>query len=215
MLIPYQTLLSTLCSELEIKKTDVILEAGCGTGNLALMIKNNGSKVIGLDNCNVALELYRTKDPVANTILGNLTDILPFPNNYFDKIVSNNTLYIIDKGKQILALKELYRILKPGGKIVISNPIITGSPIKIYLSHIKLSIKATGVLKTIKVLLRMLLPTTKIFWFNMKIKKMYHYSLFELNGQKNLLMQSGFIKISPTKLVYADQNILNSAFKPI
>jgi len=38
LLIPYQELLNTICDELDIKPGEKILEAGCGTGNLALKI---------------------------------------------------------------------------------------------------------------------------------------------------------------------------------
>ena len=44
---------------------------------------------------------------------------LPFPDNKFDRIVSNLVLgYISDP---LAALKELYRVLAPGGRMVISN----------------------------------------------------------------------------------------------
>ena len=39
LLIPYQELLNTICDELEIRPEERILEAGCGTGNLALKVE--------------------------------------------------------------------------------------------------------------------------------------------------------------------------------
>jgi ubiquinone/menaquinone biosynthesis C-methylase UbiE len=216
LLIPYQELLETICNELEIKPGERILEAGCGTGNLALKIKERGAEVIGLDNCKEALEIYQKKDPNAKLVLADLREKLPFPDNYFDKIACNNTLYIIPKEKQLDVLKEFYRILKPEGKIVITNPIKGGKPIKIYLEGIKRSLQRNGFLKTLKNMILMFSPTIRILYYNFQIKKESEkggYVFFKFDEQKELLKKMGFSAITRTRLVYAKQNILNTAIK--
>jgi ubiquinone/menaquinone biosynthesis C-methylase UbiE len=216
LLIPYQELLETICNELEIKPGEKILEAGCGTGNLALKIKERGAEVIGLDNCKEALEIYRKKDPNANLVLADLREKLPFPDNYFDKIACNNTLYIIPKEKQIDVLKEFYRILRSKGKIILVNPKKGAKPIKIYFEGVKKSLKKNGLFKTIKNVSLMAIPTIKILYYNRLILKECEknsYKFFDFNEQKELLKKVGFINISETKLVYGDQNILNSGIK--
>jgi ubiquinone/menaquinone biosynthesis C-methylase UbiE len=218
LLIPYQELLETICDELDIKPGEKILEAGCGTGNLALKIKERGAEVIGLDNCKEALEIYKKKDPKAKVVLADLREKLPFPDNYFDKIASNNTLYAIPKEKQLDTLKEFYRILKPGGKIVISNPKKSSNPLKIYFKGIKQSLKQRGSIKTFKKMLLIIIPTLKMFYYNRKILKnnKHHFlDFFDYDEQKKLLDQTGFINISETELVYAQQVFLNSGFKPL
>src|SRR4030042_5882426 len=95
-----------------------------------------GAKVLGLDNCKEALDIYRKKDPTAELVLADLTEKLPFPDNHFDKIASNNTLYAIPREKQIITLREFYRILKPGGKILLSNTKKGWKPLKIYIQGI-------------------------------------------------------------------------------
>lgn len=216
LLIPYQELLETICAELEIKPGEKILEAGCGTGNLAIKIKEKGGDVIGLDNCKEALEIYKEKDPNAKILLADLTKNLPFSDNYFDKIVCSNTLYIIPKEKHLSVLKEFYRILKPQGKIVLVNPVKGGSPIKIYLEGIRKSLKRNGCWKTLKTLILMIAPTIQILYYNSKIRKedekgSYHF--FDFNEQEKLLQKTGFRTISQTKFVYANQSILNVAVK--
>ena len=171
LLIPYQELLETICQELEIKPGEKILEAGCGTGNLALKIKERGAKVVGLDNCQEALDIYRKKDPTAELVLADLAKKLPFPDNYFDKIASNNTLYAIPREKQLFTLKELYRILEPLGKIIIANPKKRAKILPIYFLHIKESLKKVGFQKTLKNLLKVFLQTIKMIYFNLQIKK--------------------------------------------
>jgi len=216
LLIPYQELLGTICEELEIKPGEKILEAGCGTGNLALKIKERGGEVIGLDNCQEALDIYLKKDPTAKVVLADLREKLPFPDNYFDKIACNNTLYIIPKEKHLETLKELYRILKLDGKIVIVNPHEKNKIFKIYIAGITASLRKNGLITTLRKIIQFLPDTIKIFYYNYFIDKemrcgKYHF----LNGkvQKELLNSAGFKNISDGKLIYANQNILFSARK--
>lgn len=213
LLIPYQELLETICDELEIKPGERILEAGCGTGNLALKIKERRVEVIGLDNCQEALDIYRKKDPTAKLVLADLREKLPFPDNYFDKIASNNTLYIIPKEKQLGVLKELHRILKPGGKIVLANLKKGWKSGKIYIKGVKENLKRERFFLTVMKILKLIPPTLRIFYYNYLIKKESQYYFFTSNEQKDLLKRAGFKNVSETKLIYADQGILNSGFK--
>ena len=62
----------------------------------------------------------------------------------------------------------------------------------------------------------MIIPTIKILYYNQLIKKesekgSYHF--FNFNEQKELLEKVGFINISETKLIYADQSVINVASK--
>jgi len=53
-------------------------------------------------------------------IKSNIWD-LPFENNFFDKVIFMATLHCIkDKEKRIKSLKEVYRVLKPKGKVLIT-----------------------------------------------------------------------------------------------
>ncbi len=213
--VPYQELLQEIITELEINSGELILDAGVGTGNLAVLMEKAGAKVMGLDFSQEALNAYKNKNSRAQTILHDLTQKLPFQNNYFNKIVSNNVLYNIPKEKRLNIIMELKRVLKPGGKIVLSNLHKGFKPIKIYIATIKENIKRFGVFNTIKLIFKMLIPTIKMFYFNFFIQKEYKFSkkLFDFEEQKNLLEKAGFTDVSDTRLVYAGQGILNSGYK--
>lgn len=213
LLIPYQELLETICQELEIKPGEKILEAGCGTGNLALKIKEGGAKVIGLDNCKEALDIYRKKDPTAELVLADLTEKLPFPDNHFDKIASNNTIYTLPKEKQLEIMKEFYRVLKPNGKIVLGNLKKKWKPGKIYIEGIKRDLEKNGFFLTFLKVFRLTIPTIKILFYNQQIKKESQYYFFDLNEQKKLLERTNFKNITETKIIYAGQSLLNNAHK--
>jgi len=216
LVVPYQELLQGIIKETDIREGDLVLDAGGGTGNLALILEKQGAKVINLDFSQEALEIHKKKNPHGQMILHNLTQKLPFPDNKFDKVISNNTLYNLPREKRLETMLELKRVLKPKGKIVLSNIHKGFRPIKIYIAAIKENIKRYGILNTIKLVFKMIVPTIKMFYYNFIIQKEHKFNknnLFDFNEQKELLNKTGFKNISETKLVYASQGILNGATK--
>jgi len=216
IVIPYQELLREIIKEVEIKKNDLILDAGGGTGNLSLLIEKEKAKVINLDFSQEALNIYKKKNPQGQIILHDLMHKIPFPDNHFDKIVSNNTLYNIPREKRLDVMIELGRVLKPKGKIVIANIHKNFKPIKIYFDTIKENIKREGIFNTVKLILKMFVPTIKMFYYNFIIQKEHKFNkdnLFDFDEQEKLLEKAGFACVSETKLVYANQGILNNAIK--
>lgn len=213
LLIPYQELLDDMCEALEIKPGELVLEAGCGTGNLALKIKERGGNVIGLDNCQPALDIYRKKDPSANSVLADLSKPLPFADNYFDKITSCNTLYTFPLETQKLILKEFLRILEPGGKIAVENPVKGWSAFRIYEYGVEKEIKQNGYFGALKKVLKLVAPTVKVFYYNSKIKNESNYNFLKAEEQIALLENAGFHEVSSARLTYAGEGILNTAVK--
>lgn len=216
LVIPYQELLDSIVHELDIKKGDLILDAGCGTGNLAVKMTAKGAKVIGIDNCIEALDIYRQKDPKAEILVHDLTQSLPFPDNYFDKVASNNVIYALPKEMRNEIIKEIYRVLKPGGKVVISNVHRGFKPVLIYKDTVKIEKARKGLFNTIILVLRMSIPTMKMLYFNKLIvaeNKGGNFDFMENNEQINLLRENKFNKISENLSVYSNQAILNSGIK--
>lgn len=216
LVIPYQELLGEITKEADIKKGELVFDAGSGTGNLAMKIKEAGGGVIGMDISKEGIEAHKQKDLEARTFLGSLTEKLPFQSEYFDKICSNNVIYTIPQEKRDGLMKELFRVLRPGGKIVITNIHHGFSPLKIYFEHIKKEKKKKGLAFVVRNIAMLASPTIKMFYFNRKIKKEHHegdFSFFAPDEQRELLERAGFKNISKTKSVYADQGILNSGYK--
>lgn len=216
IVIPYQELMRELLYNLNVKKNDLILDAGSGTGNLAILIKRRGGNVICIDSIEECLEIYKQKDPNAVVYKCDLTTKLPFPDNFFDKIVSNNVLYLIHPDKRGFVLKEFYRVLKPGGKIVLSNLRAGWKPIKIYLAHLSKEYEKNGLIKLVMKMTQMFVPTVKMFYYNAKIIREGNQGDFKFmkEGEQRILLQKyGFKDISKDKYVYADQAVLNFGFK--
>jgi len=74
--------------------------------------------------------LKRAKENLQRTDFKNVTfmeasaEKLPFPNEDFDVVISNGVFNLIP-GK-VKALSEVYRVLKPGGRMMIADQILTG-----------------------------------------------------------------------------------------
>lgn len=216
LVIPYQELLQTLCDYLDIQDGDKILDAGSGTGNLMIKIQERGGMPMGVDFSREGISRHKQKDPTANVLICDLTNGLPFENNYFDRVVSNNVLYSITPQERDKIVKEFLRVLRPGGKIVISNMKEDWKPMKIYISHLHGDFKKNGLSRLLLKVIKMCLPTVQMFYYNSKIKKegIESYRFMRSNEQKGLLKKNGFTEISDDIIVYAGQAIMNTAIKP-
>ena len=216
VLEPYQKLLGAFAEKLGNVRGKKILDAGAGTGNLAVLLEKRGAKVVGLDFSKEGLEIFKRKLPNSRAIFHDLTKPLPFPDESFDAVVSNNTIYTLPPEVRSAVFKEFFRVLKPNGKIVVSNVHEGWKPFAIYLTHIRWSIKEKGIIKTIADIFRLLIPTLKIFYYNFLIQREnrnHTYSFIKPDEQRKLLQSAGFSDISENHFVYANQAILNFAEK--
>src|SRR5262245_52628369 len=94
----------------------VILDAGCGTGgNLEWLARYAGNgHVVGIDLISTAIEFCR-KRTHERLALASVTD-LPFGAGSFDLVTSFDVLVQIpDGGSDERAMREMFRVLKPGG----------------------------------------------------------------------------------------------------
>jgi len=105
--------------ELDLKKSDVVLDAGCGYGRLSKSIVGNVSKVIGIDINPENISF--SKDYVKGNFEGSVVDlslgVLPFPDKSIDKIVFDNVLMFFDEKTQWAIFKEVKRVLKANGVV--------------------------------------------------------------------------------------------------
>ncbi|MFD4366450.1 class I SAM-dependent methyltransferase [Rhodococcus sp. NPDC058521] len=103
-----------------------VLEAGSGEGYGANMIADVAAKVTGLDYDISAVEHVRSRYPRVEMIHGNLAE-LPFEDASVDVVV--NFQVIEHLWDQAQFLRECFRVLKPGGELLVSTPNrITFSP---------------------------------------------------------------------------------------
>ncbi|KAA0241584.1 MAG: methyltransferase domain-containing protein [Candidatus Brocadia sp. AMX2] len=114
------TLRETL-KRLDINPTDKILDIGCGTGSLLQAITEGYPqvKVVGVDLSIEMLRIARNKQIKDSPLIACQARCLPFRSESFDKVVSCNAFHYLRKPEECLA--EIARVLKPQGRIVITD----------------------------------------------------------------------------------------------
>ncbi len=115
----------------EIKEGECVLDIGCGSGvdtMIAAKMVGPTGRVVGIDMSSEMVDRARQ-----NLNLTNLENVsfqessaenLPFPAQDFDVVISSGVFNLIpDKLK---ALKEVFRIMKPGGRLMMADQVLTG-----------------------------------------------------------------------------------------
>ncbi|MEM2089797.1 MAG: class I SAM-dependent methyltransferase [Candidatus Pacearchaeota archaeon] len=105
-----------------IKKGSIVLDVGCGFGRNIKAISTIAKKIVGTDNDKNLFEKIRKKLSKFKNVEVFLEDAkkMHFPNNMFDyTICMGNTFGNFGKDK-VKILKEMQRVTKKGGKIIIS-----------------------------------------------------------------------------------------------
>jgi SAM-dependent methyltransferase len=97
-----------------------ILDAGCGTGGMAARLRPYG-QVFGIDLAPYAVAVCREGRGLRETAVASITD-LPFPDNSFDYAVSLDVISDAGTGNDALAVAELARVLRPGGRACLNLP---------------------------------------------------------------------------------------------
>ncbi|MFD8599951.1 class I SAM-dependent methyltransferase [Kitasatospora sp. NPDC059646] len=100
-----------------------LLDVGTGPGTVAAAACDRGAEVHAVDAEPSMVELARRTAPAAHVELAALPE-LPFPDARFDAVVANFVLNHV--GRPLLALAELRRVLRPGGRLALT--IWSGTP---------------------------------------------------------------------------------------
>jgi ubiquinone/menaquinone biosynthesis C-methylase UbiE len=110
----------------EIQPGAKILEVGCGTGTVSLAAKKKAGpagQVVGIDIAPDMIQQARRKAAKAGLDVRfevERIEAIPFPDNQFDLVLSSLMLHHIhgDAAKQ-QGMREIFRVLKPGGRLFI------------------------------------------------------------------------------------------------
>ncbi len=115
----------------KIKKGDVVIDLGSGAGNdcfIARAETGESGKVIGIDFTPAMVDKARTNAEIRgfNNVEFRQGDIenMPVTANVADVIVSNCVLNLVPNKKAVL--KDIMRVLKPGGHFSISDVVLVG-----------------------------------------------------------------------------------------
>lgn len=173
-----------------IRPGDVVIDLGSGAGNDAFIARHEAGetgKVIGIDFTPAMIERARQNAEVRgfNNVEFRQGDIenMPVSANTADVIVSNCVLNLVPDKNAVI--KEIYRVLKPGGHFSISDIVLDGElPVEIREAAEMYAGCVAGA-----------------------IQKQVYLELVEVNGFKNITVQKD-------KTIVIPDDILNQYLSP-
>jgi ubiquinone/menaquinone biosynthesis C-methylase UbiE len=111
-----------LIEQAEIKRGFRVLDIGCGTGSMAILIKrmHPEAEVVGIDPDPSALSLCKRKASRAGLSIEfdrGFADHMPYADASFDRVFSSFMFHHLDADEKTATLGEIRRVLKPGGSL--------------------------------------------------------------------------------------------------
>lgn len=115
-----------LVEQARIPEGAEVLDVGCGTGTLALMVKRRVPtvKLTGLDADPDILAIAKRKaarDGLAIVFDQGFSYALPYDADRFDRVLSSLFFHHLDRGGKERTLREVCRVLKPGGELHVGD----------------------------------------------------------------------------------------------
>jgi SAM-dependent methyltransferase len=99
-----------------------ILDLGAGCGYLLEAANRWGIPCIGLEGSPDAIEMAKERFPTIDIRLHRLSNDIPFHSNCFQTVVLNQVIEHLESETMRHTLLEAYRILRPGGMMLITSP---------------------------------------------------------------------------------------------
>lgn len=115
-----------LVEQAGIGKGSRLLDIGCGTATLTILIKkiHPEADVTGLDGDPEILQMARKKVTKASLDIKldlGLSFELPYPDRSFDRVVSSLVFHHLTRENKARTFKEIFRILSPGGELHVAD----------------------------------------------------------------------------------------------
>lgn len=139
-LYPYRHLLELTYQRLDVRSGQAVLDVGCGSGNLLKLIQEKGVSDVsltGVDDSSTMLKRAKRKLDTGVTL--ERSELMAFLGQQspasFDRIALVNVAYAVPNRTELWS--QCLRVLKPGGRIVMTTSIAPGSGviIKEHLQH--------------------------------------------------------------------------------
>jgi ubiquinone/menaquinone biosynthesis C-methylase UbiE len=121
-----EIIVEDICSKMPLTENDRMLDVGCGTGVLTIPLARRCGFVDAMDAGKMVIKALRKhckKEGVMNVrpFMGDAL-CLPFPDGRFDRVLIYSVLHYLENGSQAKqCVKELIRVCKPGGKILLGD----------------------------------------------------------------------------------------------
>lgn len=120
----------------KLPTSGALLDAGGGTGRIAQELRGQAGAIVVAD---LSLKmLLQAQDKGDLRLVCNHSEFLPFPTASFERVIMVDALHHVIDQQQTAA--ELWRVLKPGGRLVIEEPDIRTWSVKLIAAFEKLAL---------------------------------------------------------------------------
>lgn len=115
----------------KITKDDIVIDLGCGSGELAINIAEHCKELIAIDISTKMIDLCKSK-----IIQNNINNVFPVCGGFLsyehnsepvDVVISNVVLHHLPDFWKLIALRKIYELLKPGGRFFLFDVVFSFS----------------------------------------------------------------------------------------
>jgi len=142
---------------LSLKNGDKVLDVGCGTAEVIRKLYVTHGDTVSFHGIDPSDELIKIARSKFNKNIKNIklqigyADQLPYENNYFDWVISSLTFHHMSIDTKLSSLREMYRVLKPSGMLLITDwgkptNILASIIVKIWSHHAYVKDNSSGIL---------------------------------------------------------------------
>jgi ubiquinone/menaquinone biosynthesis C-methylase UbiE len=116
-----------VADDLKLQSGDQVLDVGCGTGRLAIVCSERVGATGSVNGIDPAAEMIKRassrarKREVPATFQVGYAQDLPFADGIFDAVACTLALHHVAEDDQLTAVQEMYRVLKPSGRLLIAE----------------------------------------------------------------------------------------------
>jgi SAM-dependent methyltransferase len=95
-----------------------VLDAGCGTGRVAIELARHGIEVVGVDVDAAMLDTARTRAPAIEWRVGDLASVALDTARFDVAVLAGNVLIFVTPGTEAAVVANVARALRPGGRLI-------------------------------------------------------------------------------------------------
>ncbi|MHC4247744.1 MAG: class I SAM-dependent methyltransferase [Planctomycetota bacterium] len=194
----YRVYLDRIVADVGLRPGERVLDAGSGTGNLSIRMQAEDARVVSLDFSPVALAAHRRKDPSAEQVRASLEAQLPLSDSSFDVVTCTSVLPVLSEDGVDLALRELRRVLRPGGRLVITASRKGLSKCGCARRHMAARLKDSGIWGFFREMRSTLWPLLRLAYYNIRVYRLRKQQSFRRFTREDILARvadAGFVRL--------------------